>query len=249
MLTTTVLLLYSHLKKNIHITNIIGNYIPQIGSVIAGRYEVDEVLGQAAFCTAIQACDLQAIEYNNNLQQQQQQEREQEQEQVEGQQSNANANANRNEREQERERDQWVCLKIIKYGKDYFDQSLDEIKLLQYINTHATLASESAGNDNGNGNGNGSTNSNSNSSNNNSYAAADKYNILRLIDYFYYKEHIYIVTELLRDNLYEFQKAIKDSGQKPYFVLPRIKLITKQILIALKFIHELGLLVSTSYVF
>jgi serine/threonine protein kinase len=213
------------------------------------------VLGQAAFCTAIQACDLQAIEYNNNLQQQQQeQEQEQEQEQVEGQQSianaNANANANRNEREQERERDQWVCLKIIKYGKDYFDQSLDEIKLLQYINTHATLASESAVNDNGNGNGSTNRNSNSNSnSNNNSYAAADKYNVLRLIDYFYYKEHIYIVTELLRDNLYEFQKAIKDSGQKPYFVLPRIKLITKQILIALKFIHELGLLVSTPYVF
>jgi serine/threonine protein kinase len=27
-----------------------------------------------------------------------------------------------------------VCLKIIKNNKDYFDQSLDEIKLLNYIN-------------------------------------------------------------------------------------------------------------------
>ncbi len=27
-----------------------------------------------------------------------------------------------------------VCLKIIKNNKDYFDQSLDEIKLLSYIN-------------------------------------------------------------------------------------------------------------------
>lgn len=27
-----------------------------------------------------------------------------------------------------------VCLKIIKNNKDYFDQSLDEIKLLKYVN-------------------------------------------------------------------------------------------------------------------
>ena len=27
-----------------------------------------------------------------------------------------------------------VCLKIIKNNKDYFDQSLDEIKLLNYVN-------------------------------------------------------------------------------------------------------------------
>ena len=29
-----------------------------------------------------------------------------------------------------------VCLKIIKNNKDYFDQSLDEIKLLSYVNSH-----------------------------------------------------------------------------------------------------------------
>ena len=31
---------------------------------------------------------------------------------------------------------QWVCLKVIKNSKDFFDQSLDEIKLLQYINSN-----------------------------------------------------------------------------------------------------------------
>ncbi len=31
-------------------------------------------------------------------------------------------------------KDQLVCLKVIKNKKDYFDQSLDEIKLLQVIN-------------------------------------------------------------------------------------------------------------------
>lgn len=47
-----------------------------------------------------------------------------------------------------------VCVKIIKNNKDFFDQSLDEIKLLKYINKHDP---------------------------------ADKYHILRLYDYFYYR--------------------------------------------------------------
>lgn len=29
-----------------------------------------------------------------------------------------------------------VCVKIIKNNKDFFDQSLDEIKLLKYVNRH-----------------------------------------------------------------------------------------------------------------
>ncbi|WOL07264.1 hypothetical protein Cni_G16004 [Canna indica] len=29
-----------------------------------------------------------------------------------------------------------VCLKIIKNDKDFFDQSLDEIELLKYVNKH-----------------------------------------------------------------------------------------------------------------
>ena len=29
-----------------------------------------------------------------------------------------------------------VCLKIIKNDKDFFDQSLDEIKLLKFVNNH-----------------------------------------------------------------------------------------------------------------
>jgi len=65
------------------------------GSIIAGRYEVYDVLGQAAFSTALQCIDLVA----------------------------------------EEDEAQWVCLKVIKNNKDFFDQSLDEIKLLQYINS------------------------------------------------------------------------------------------------------------------
>lgn len=47
-----------------------------------------------------------------------------------------------------------VCIKIIKNNKDFFDQSLDEIKLLKFVNKHDP---------------------------------ADKYHILRLYDYFYYR--------------------------------------------------------------
>lgn len=35
------------------------------------------------------------------------------------------------------EEEQWVCLKVIKNKKDFFDQSIDEIKLLQLINSCA----------------------------------------------------------------------------------------------------------------
>jgi serine/threonine protein kinase len=85
-----------------------------------------------------------------------------------------------------------VCLKIIKNNKDYFDQSLDEIKLLKYVN--AADPTDSAG-------------------------------ILQMYDYFYYKEHLFIVCELLRANLYEFQKYNRDSGEELYFVLPRLQVL------------------------
>ncbi len=63
---------------------------------MAGRYEVQELLGQAAFSSALKCVDLQAPEDSDNS---------------------------------------LVCLKVIKNSKDFFDQSLDEIKLLQYINS------------------------------------------------------------------------------------------------------------------
>ncbi|GFP87786.1 dual specificity protein kinase pom1, partial [Phtheirospermum japonicum] len=83
-----------------------------------------------------------------------------------------------------------VCLKIIKNNKDFFDQSLDEIKLLKLVNK---------------------------------CDPADERHILRLYDYFYHQEHLFIVTELLRANLYEFQKYNRESGAEPYFTLHRLQ--------------------------
>ncbi|KAJ0771960.1 putative dual-specificity kinase CMGC-DYRK-PRP4 family [Helianthus annuus] len=102
-----------------------------------------------------------------------------------------------------------VCLKIIKNEKDFFDQSLDEIKLLKLVNKHDP---------------------------------ADERHILRLYDYFYFHEHLIIVSELLRANLYEFQKYNKESGSEPYFTMPRLQAITRQCLEALDYLHELGII-------
>ncbi|XP_078432475.1 uncharacterized protein LOC144704108 [Wolffia australiana] len=102
-----------------------------------------------------------------------------------------------------------VCVKIIKNNKDFFDQSLDEIKLLKFVNKHDP---------------------------------ADKYHILRLYDYFYYREHLLIVCELLKANLYEFHKFNRESGGEVYFTMPRLQSITIQCLEALEFLHGLGLI-------
>ncbi|CAD6344062.1 unnamed protein product [Miscanthus lutarioriparius] len=101
-----------------------------------------------------------------------------------------------------------VCLKIITNDKDFFDQSLDEIKLLKFVNK---------------------------------YDPDDDHHILRLYDYFYYQEHLFIVTELLRANLYEFQKYNQESGDEVYFSLPRIQAIARQCLEALVYLHHLNI--------
>eukprot|EP00927_Polykrikos_kofoidii_P067996 TRINITY_DN63408_c0_g1_i1.p1 TRINITY_DN63408_c0_g1~~TRINITY_DN63408_c0_g1_i1.p1 ORF type:complete len:977 (-),score=174.32 TRINITY_DN63408_c0_g1_i1:114-3044(-) len=105
-----------------------------------------------------------------------------------------------------------VCMKIIKNNKDFFDQSLDEIKILKMTNLSAD--------------------------------SVDEKHCLRLYDYFYHKEHLIIVTELLRDNLYEFSKFNRDESMRsqPYFTLGRVQRIAKQVLVALEYVHDLCLI-------
>mmetsp|Transcript_11121 Transcript_11121/g.26723 ORF Transcript_11121/g.26723 Transcript_11121/m.26723 type:complete len:1355 (+) Transcript_11121:391-4455(+) len=104
-----------------------------------------------------------------------------------------------------------VCLKVIKNTKDFFDQSLDEIKILELLRQTGKC---------------------------------DENYILRVKTFFYYREHLIIVTELLRQNLFEFGKFIVDNDEEPYFTLPRLAYITRQCLIALSFVHSLGLVHS-----
>lgn len=70
----------------------------------------------------------------------------------------------------------------------------------------------------------------------------DAKHCLRLIDYFYHKEHLIIVTELLRDNLYEFSRFNREHGEEPYFTLGRLQRIARQLLLALEYIHGLWLI-------
>jgi len=69
----------------------------------------------------------------------------------------------------------------------------------------------------------------------------DDKHCLKLVDYMYHKEHLIIITELLRDNLYEFSKFNRESGDTPYFTLGKLQRITKQVLTALQYIHSMWL--------
>ena len=102
-----------------------------------------------------------------------------------------------------------VCVKIIKNNKDFFDQSLDEVMLLDYLKQNDP---------------------------------DDSHNVVHIHDYFYHKEHLFIVCELLRDNLYEFARYNRETGGEPYFTLPRLRRIARQCCEALAFTHNLNLI-------
>ena len=104
-----------------------------------------------------------------------------------------------------------VCLKVIKNTKDFFDQSLDEIKILELLRQTGKCQENC---------------------------------IIEMKTFFYHREHLIIVTELLRQNLFEFGKFIIDHDEEPYFTMSRLSYITRQCLIALRFVHKLGLVHS-----
>jgi hypothetical protein len=43
------------------------------------------------------------------------------------------------------------------------------------------------------------------------------------------QEHLVLVCELLRANLFEFQRFTRASGEPPYFTLPRVQSIARQV--------------------
>lgn len=102
-------------------------------------------------------------------------------------------------------------MKVIKNTKDFFDQSLDEIKILELLRQTGRCHEN---------------------------------NIIQMKTFFYHREHLIIVTELLRQNLFEFGKFILDHDEEPYFTIPRLGYLTRQVLIALRFVHKLGLVHS-----
>lgn len=142
-----------------------AEYPMKTNQVIAGRYQILDYIGSAAFSHAVQCLDL----ITGDL----------------------------------------CCAKIIKNNKDFLDQGMDEIKLLKLINRSGDVHSN---------------------------------NVVEIFDYFYHKEHLFIICELLRDNLYEVQRYLRDAGEPAYFVMPRLQRVAKQCLEGLKYVHELGLI-------
>ena len=102
-----------------------------------------------------------------------------------------------------------VCLKIIDGNKTYFDQSIEEVKMIRMISKNCDL---------------------------------EKKNLLKMIDYFYCREHLVIVTELLSQNLYDYQQNIREKGLEPYFTKERIRGIAYQVLVALQELHNLNVI-------
>ena len=100
---------------------------------------------------------------------------------------------------------------MIKNNKDFFDQSLDEIKILELLRQTGRC---------------------------------NEHNIVEMKCFFYHKEHLVIVTELLRQNLFEFGKYIAENNEPQYFTRTRLCYIARQCLISLNFIHNMGLVHS-----
>ena len=66
--------------------------------------------------------------------------------------------------------------------------------------------------------------------------------LLRLLDYFYFKEHLIIVTELLRDSLFQFYRYLHSTGRRlEYFSTSTLATLSTQLLHALAFLHDNGL--------
>lgn len=74
---------------------------------------------------------------------------------------------------------------MIANNKDYFDQSLDEIKILRYINANCN---------------------------------PDEHNLLKFKGVFYHREHLFIETDLLKDNLF-----VAYRKNPAFFSIPIIK--------------------------
>ena len=102
-----------------------------------------------------------------------------------------------------------VCIKIIKNNKEFFDQSLDEIKLLKLLSVEDPQGLFCA---------------------------------LQMHDYFYHKEHLFLVCELLKSNLHDHQRLGNQAGEPKWFTLPRLQRICRQVLTALSFVHDLGII-------
>jgi hypothetical protein len=68
--------------------------------------------------------------------------------------------------------------------------------------------------------------------------------ILRLFDYFYFKEHMFLVTELGGANLFDHSTRMLEEGHHAWWTIERLQRVAYQITDALVYIHSLSLIHS-----
>lgn len=100
------------------------------------------------------------------------------------------------------------CLKIIKQEKEFFDQAIDEVHLLELLKDIDP--------------------------NNN-------INIIKIHDYFYFREHLLLKFTLLGEDLYTHFNRREKKGQSNDYTIPVIRDMARQVLKALDYIHRLGI--------
>ena len=132
------------------------------GDVIAGRYQIEKILGSGVFAKVIKVKDLAS------------------------------------------ENEELTCFKMIQNNKDFFDQALDELKLLRYLKANCN--------------------------------PNDHY-LLNFKQVFYHREHLFIETDLLKDNL-----LTAFQTNPSFFSLSVIKKISIQLLQAIATLHSMNII-------
>ena len=99
-----------------------------------------------------------------------------------------------------------TCFKVVANNKDFFDQAMDEIKLLRLIKANFD---------------------------------PEAHYLLNFKSVTYHKQHLWIQTDLLKDNLYNAYRK-----NQSFFSIPTIKIVARQILTALAAIHSLNIIHS-----
>lgn len=76
----------------------------------------------------------------------------------------------------------------------------------------------------------------------NAAGCAEECCVVRLLDYFYYRGHLILVTELLSVNLHEHARYLDEAQRRAYFTLGNLQRIARQVLTALRLIHSVRLI-------
>ncbi|SBS88910.1 serine/threonine protein kinase (SRPK2) [Plasmodium malariae] len=107
----------------------------------------------------------------------------------------------------------YVCLKVMKNGKSFLDQGLFELIVLNMLSSE------------------------SNTTKGDSYCTLTNKNIIQLYDYFYFKEHLVIVTEYMQSDLYNYFIKKGKLG-----TLGQLQILAKNLLDGLAYIHSKNLI-------